>query len=95
MNPGAGGPSWANPDGNPPQATMTGQESDFFAPLSTLDEPVRETIMRDVRSVVTKLKVVMLPLERTVSTRCRFCSVARYTETHLVVVNSFLTDTQG
>lgn len=39
-------------------------ESEFFAPLSTLDEPVRETIMRDVRSVASKLKVVLLPMER-------------------------------
>jgi hypothetical protein len=46
-------------------ASVTNQhESDFFAPLSTLDEPVRETIMRDVRSVASKLKVVLLPMER-------------------------------
>jgi hypothetical protein len=53
-------------------ASVTNQhESDFFAPLSTLDEPVRETIMRDVRSVASKLKVVLLPMERSVCTRNR------------------------
>lgn len=44
--------------------TAQQQEDEFFAPLSTLDEPVRETIMRDVRSVWSKLKVVLLPMER-------------------------------
>eukprot|EP00568_Trieres_chinensis_P007074 CAMPEP_0183308398 /NCGR_PEP_ID=MMETSP0160_2-20130417/21783_1 /TAXON_ID=2839 ORGANISM="Odontella Sinensis, Strain Grunow 1884" /NCGR_SAMPLE_ID=MMETSP0160_2 /ASSEMBLY_ACC=CAM_ASM_000250 /LENGTH=200 /DNA_ID=CAMNT_0025472239 /DNA_START=114 /DNA_END=713 /DNA_ORIENTATION=- len=33
-------------------------------PYSTLDEPVMETIMRDARSVASKLKVVLLPLDR-------------------------------
>jgi len=33
-------------------------------PVCTLDEPVRETIMRDVRAVGSKLLVVMLPLDR-------------------------------
>lgn len=45
-----------------------GQSSDpsqfLSQPYSTLDEPVRETIMRDVRSVATKLRVVLLPLDR-------------------------------
>jgi hypothetical protein len=51
---------------------MTGQisanahQEALFQPYSTLDEPVLETIMRDVRAVVSKLKVVMLPLDRTV-----------------------------
>ena len=35
-------------------------------PYSTLDEPIKETIMRDVRSVVSKMKVVLLPLKKTV-----------------------------
>jgi len=49
-----------------PQQTIGANqhESDFFAPLSTLDEPIKETIMRDVRSVGSKLKVVLLPMER-------------------------------
>jgi hypothetical protein len=42
-------------------------EAEFFGPRSTLDEPVMETIMRDVRSVASKLKVVLLPMDRSVS----------------------------
>ena len=60
-----GGPQWANPDTTRSDAVV--QEEEFFAPLSTLDEPVMETIMRDVRAVGSKLKVVMLPMERNVS----------------------------
>ena len=41
-------------------------ENALFQPYSTLDEPVKETILRDVRAVVAKLKIVMLPLDRTV-----------------------------
>ena len=62
-----GGQAWANP--NPPPLSATQQEDEFFAPLSTLDEPVMETIMRDVRAVGSKLKVVLLPLDSAVSTR--------------------------
>lgn len=63
-----GGPQWANPQGTQQQSTISlgQQEQEFFAPLSTLDEPVKETIMRDVRSVASKLKVVLLPMDRTV-----------------------------
>lgn len=68
---GIGGPQWANPDGIPSHQQTVNQvstmEDEFFAPLSTLDEPVMETIMRDVRSVGRKLKVVLLPLDRSVS----------------------------
>ena len=70
MNPNAG-PQWATPNQGGGNATMSNpsqQEAEFFAPLSTLDEPVRETIMRDVRAVASKLKVVMLPIDRSVST---------------------------
>ncbi len=78
MNVGLGGPQWANPTGAPMQqptqninstigaSAVSQHESEFFAPVSTLDEPVRETIMRDVRSVGGKLKVVLLPMERSV-----------------------------
>ena len=70
MNPGAG-PSWSNPNATLNQTTNTSatlaDASDFSAPLSTLDEPVMETIMRDVRAVGVKLKVVLLPMDRTVS----------------------------
>ena len=87
QNVGGGGPQWANPDGASQQqigipgglqgSVQTAQqhEEEFFAPLSTLDEPVMETIMRDVRSVGSKLKVVLLPMERSVSSYC----VATYT----------------
>ncbi len=40
---------------------------ELLAPVSTLDEPVMETIMRDVRAVVAKLKCVLIPLDRDVS----------------------------
>ena len=66
-----GGPQWANPEPTAlpvTQQTIAAQsEEDFFAPLSTLDEPVRETIMRDVKAVGQKLKVVLLPMDRNVS----------------------------
>lgn len=38
--------------------------AEFFRPYSTLNEPVSETIMRDVRAVYTKLKIVLRPLDR-------------------------------
>jgi hypothetical protein len=70
------GPSWADPSGNMSSqqqgmgamnsADTQQMQDEFFAPLSTLDEPVRETIMRDVRAVGSKLKVVLLPMDRTV-----------------------------
>ena len=60
-----GGPTWANP--NPQPVAASAQEEEFFAPLSTLDEPVMETIMRDVQAVSSKLKVVLLPLDSNVS----------------------------
>lgn len=91
MNVGLGGPAWANPTGAPLQqqqqtmptnvsSTIGGSianhhEDEFFAPVSTLDEPIRETIMRDVRSVASKLKVVLLPMERSV------CSFRSFTPT--------------
>eukprot|EP00529_Nitzschia_sp_RCC80_P032792 CAMPEP_0113482212 /NCGR_PEP_ID=MMETSP0014_2-20120614/22802_1 /TAXON_ID=2857 /ORGANISM="Nitzschia sp." /LENGTH=232 /DNA_ID=CAMNT_0000375721 /DNA_START=95 /DNA_END=789 /DNA_ORIENTATION=+ /assembly_acc=CAM_ASM_000159 len=70
-----GGPTWANPGLNTQQSSMSTasggnnaaqMENDFFAPLSTLDEPVRETIMRDVRAVGSKLKVVLLPMDKSI-----------------------------
>jgi len=57
-----GPPSWANP--SPPEPTVEQHEEELFRPYSTLDEPVMETIMRDVRAVGSKLKVVMMPLDR-------------------------------
>lgn len=65
-----GGPAWANPNMQPVQVTTEvvadpGQNS-LLEAVSTLDEPVIETIMRDVRAVGSKLRVVLLPLDRTV-----------------------------
>ena len=56
-------PSWANPMG-PAPVSVEEHESELFSAYSTLDEPVIDTIMRDVNAVVTKLKVVMKPLDR-------------------------------
>ena len=68
-------PSWSQPNAVPSSYESgdihdTQQEShdDSFLtqPYSTLDEPVTETIMRDVRAVGSKLKIVLLPLDKTV-----------------------------
>lgn len=64
--------SWAQPDINSSLSRPVEeihedeQDNDSFLtqPYSTLDEPVRETIMRDVNSVVAKIKVVLMPLNR-------------------------------
>lgn len=64
--------SWAQPDINSSLSRPAEeihedeQDNDSFLtqPYSTLDEPVRETIMRDVNSVVAKIKVVLMPLNR-------------------------------
>jgi hypothetical protein len=57
-------PAWADPNApvSPPQQDI-GNDI-LLQPYSTLDEPVVETIMRDVKAVGSKLKVVMLPLDR-------------------------------
>jgi hypothetical protein len=52
-----------------PPSAMQGEIDDLAIlrqPYSTLDEPVRETIMRDVRAVADKLRVVVLPLDTSV-----------------------------
>jgi len=48
-------------------STTTNGMDELLAPVSTLDEPVMETIMRDVRAVGVKLKAVLIPLDRNVS----------------------------
>ena len=48
---------------------------ELLAPVSTLDEPVMETIMRDVRAVGAKLKCVLIPLDRNVSNLIAGCFV--------------------
>ncbi|EED87707.1 THAPSDRAFT_264863, partial [Thalassiosira pseudonana CCMP1335] len=45
-------------------SSNTSGMDELLAPVSTLDEPVMETIMRDVRAVGGKLKAVLLPLDR-------------------------------
>lgn len=66
-------PTWSDPNsgglGNDALQAQeihdTSNDTDFLTkPYSTLDEPIRETIMRDIRSVTTKLKVVLLPLQK-------------------------------
>lgn len=58
------GPAWANPNAPTPETTQDIGNDVLLEPYSTLEEPVMETIMRDVRAVASKLKVVMLPLDR-------------------------------
>ena len=58
------GPAWANPNGPTLETTQDIGNDILLEPYSTLEEPVLETIMRDVRAVGNKLKVVMLPLDR-------------------------------
>jgi len=66
-------PTWTNLDdsrpppveehpGSSPSASAGANE--LLTPVSTLDEPVRETVMRDVRAVGVKLKAVMMPVDR-------------------------------
>lgn len=64
---GTPSPAWANPNGRPTQPIVEISDegvNELLEPFSTLDEPVSETIMRDVRAVGSKLRVVMLPLDR-------------------------------
>jgi len=50
--------------------------------VTTLDEPVYDTIMRDVNQITDKLKVVLLPLgkenEESVLKRLRECKFKTY-----------------
>ena len=68
-------PAWANTSGPSRPAVedhrgnveADGGMDELLAPVSTLDEPVKETIMRDVRAVGAKLRAVLIPLDRNVS----------------------------
>mmetsp|Transcript_13472 Transcript_13472/g.14755 ORF Transcript_13472/g.14755 Transcript_13472/m.14755 type:complete len:252 (-) Transcript_13472:477-1232(-) len=65
------GPAWADPTSGADRAStqvISDQDAQnvLLQPFSTLDEPVLETIMRDVRAVGNKLKIVMKPLDKTV-----------------------------
>ena len=63
-------PSWANPQQaqvvhqqqqptTPVITTAQQHETELFSKYSTLDEPVMETILRDVRAVTTKLSLIL------------------------------------
>lgn len=60
---------------------MRQEEQLRMGTVTTLDEPIYETIMRDVRQISDKLKVVLLPLtkdnEENVIRRLRECQFER------------------
>ena len=60
-----------------------GGMDELLAPVSTLDEPVRETIMRDVRAVGAKLRAVLIPLDRNVSSI--LCEEHNYSEINVEI----------
>eukprot|EP00930_Biecheleria_cincta_P041259 TRINITY_DN28259_c0_g1_i1.p1 TRINITY_DN28259_c0_g1~~TRINITY_DN28259_c0_g1_i1.p1 ORF type:complete len:232 (+),score=32.28 TRINITY_DN28259_c0_g1_i1:62-757(+) len=59
-----GGPSGALPSSSSMPTGSMEQPTNSLQGRCTLDEPVTETIMRDLRSIGTKLKYVMLPRAR-------------------------------
>lgn len=72
-------PAWGNPATNTaPSSVITDEDVNnvLLEPYSTLDEPVFETIMRDVRAVGLKLKIVMLPLDRAYATPFGYMNVS-------------------
>lgn len=56
-------PTWATQAPPKPVTTVHEHEQQLFSKHSTLDEPIIETILRDVRAVHEKLKVVIMPLD--------------------------------
>jgi protein YIPF6 len=52
-----------HPQVHPSQIDASQHEQELFAKYSTLNEPVIETIMRDVRAVAQKLHIVLQPIE--------------------------------
>jgi hypothetical protein len=87
-------PCWADPTNNTSSSSNlqtqelhdVQQEEDMDTstfltqPYSTLDEPVSETIMRDVRSVAAKIKVVLLPLKKTNPLEYAYVSTEEHVE---------------
>ena len=71
------GPVWAS---TPVEPTVEQHAEALFKPFSSLDEPVRETILRDVRAVGQKLKVVLSPLDRNPASLA-YASVAQTEDT--------------
>ena len=60
-------PNWANPNATVGRTKVShGMEEKEFLdqPYSTLDETVKETIMKDASSVWRKIKVVFLPIRK-------------------------------
>jgi hypothetical protein len=51
--------------GNMPEISGIGSGSGLDAPFNTLDEPIRETIWRDVKAVGNKFKHVLYPVQKT------------------------------
>jgi protein YIPF6 len=65
-------PAWADPSNRvqqqqqpkgPAMMSASEHEQQLFSKYSTLDEPVLDTILRDVRAVGDKLRVVLMPLD--------------------------------
>lgn len=65
--------------------------NELLTPVSTLDEPVGVTIMRDVRAVGAKLRAVLLPLDRSVSLFFGRCILLF---SYTILVHSFATHAQ-
>ena len=90
-------PTWANTAGPLRPAVEDhrggtggdGGMDELLAPVSTLDEPVKETIMRDVRAVGAKLRAVLIPLDRSVSLPECLCLCVCVV--HLLYFEAFLT----
>ena len=56
----------SNPGNNPEISSLgSGSISGGEAPFNTLDEPIRETVWRDVKAVGTKFKHVLYPVQKT------------------------------
>ena len=55
----------SNPGNNPEISSLgSGSISGSEAPFNTLDEPIRETVWRDVKAVGTKFKHVLYPVQK-------------------------------
>eukprot|EP00977_Amphora_coffeiformis_P017395 scaffold5627_cov158-Amphora_coffeaeformis.AAC.6 len=69
------GPAWLNAEQQQqqqlpnPNVAPEDHEAALFSnsTYSTLNEPVAETIMRDIRAVVEKLKIVLKPMDRNIT----------------------------
>lgn len=73
-------PTWATEAPPQPVTTVQEHEQQLFSKYSTLDEPIIETVLRDVRAVHEKLKVVMMPLDYS-SRLLNYATYSRVAET--------------